>query len=191
MRAETASRMTPTSRASLHVAHSTRVVGKRSRQKITAVKIAPLARAPFWAWPNNVSRLCVAQVRGLLSVYKSRGAPFYPFTCARIVGAAPTATLSRAGEGSRGEAKGTRRSETTPRPETPKSKRARWTPRARPLPGWPPRPRQEPCRDNLPKHQRSEPPLSPQVPTQPTTIGPGLGRHLCGGMQIFVKTTDI
>ena len=28
-----------------------------------------------------------------LSVYKSRGAPFDPFTCARTVGVAPTATL--------------------------------------------------------------------------------------------------
>ena len=26
-------------------------------------------------------------------MYKSRGAPFYPFTCARTVGVAPTATL--------------------------------------------------------------------------------------------------
>ena len=79
-------------------------VGKHSRRKITVVKSAPPARASFWAWHNNVSRLCVAQARGLLSVYKSRGSPFDPFTCARTVGAAPTATLSKAGEGSRREA---------------------------------------------------------------------------------------
>ena len=71
-----------------HVARSTRVVGKRGERKIAAVKTAPPARAPFWAWPNNVSRLCMAQARGLLSVYKSRGTPLYPFTCARAVGAA-------------------------------------------------------------------------------------------------------
>ena len=121
-------------------------------------KPAPPARAPFWARPNNMSRLCVAQARGLLSVYKSRGTPFYPFTCARTVGAAPTATLSRAGEGSRGEAKGTRRSETTPRQETQDSKGARWTPPARPLPGRPPWPRQEPCRGSLPNTSRASHP---------------------------------
>ena len=71
-------------------------------KSFTAVKTAPPARAPFWAWPNNVSRLCVAQARGLLSVYKSRGL-LYPFTCARAVGAAPTATPSRAGEVNRGK----------------------------------------------------------------------------------------
>ena len=59
--------------------------------------------APFWAWPNNVSRLCVAQARGLLSVYKRRGAPLYPFTCARAVGAAPTVTPSRTGEVNQGK----------------------------------------------------------------------------------------
>ena len=70
-------------------------------KSFTAVKTAPPARAPFWAWPNNVSRLCVAQARGLLSVYKSRGSPFDPFTCARAVRAAPAATLSRAKGGSK------------------------------------------------------------------------------------------
>ena len=40
-------------------------------------------------------------------------------------------------------------------------------------------------------HQQSEPPLSPRVPTQPTTLGLGLGRHLRGSMQIFVKTRNI
>ena len=34
-------------------------------------------------------------------MYKIRGAPFYPFTCARTVRAAPMAALSKAEEGSR------------------------------------------------------------------------------------------
>ena len=68
------------------------------------VNSASTARAPFWAWPNNVLRLCVAQARGLLSMYKSRGSPFDAFTCARAVRAArATTTLSRAEEGSRRE----------------------------------------------------------------------------------------
>lgn len=52
-----------------HVTHSTQIVGKRGGRKDTAVKTAPPARALFWAWPNNVLRLCVDQARGLLSVY--------------------------------------------------------------------------------------------------------------------------
>ena len=62
-------------------------------------------------------------------------------------------------------------------------------------------PRQDPCRGSLsspgktlarvarPRH-RSEPPLSPRFPTPPTTLELGLGRHLRGGMQIFVKTKN-
>ena len=40
----------------------------------------------------------------------------------------------------------------------------------------------------LAPHQQSEPPLSPRSPTPSSTWGQGSGRHLCGGMQIFVKT---
>ena len=77
---------------------------KAQRAKsFTAVKTAPSARAPFWAWPNNVSRLCVAQAWRLLSVYERGGAPLYPFTCARAVGAAPTVAPSRTGEVSQGK----------------------------------------------------------------------------------------
>ena len=68
------------------------------------------------------------------------------------------ATPSRAGEGSRREAKGTRRSEATPRPETQDSKGARWTPPARPLPGRPPRPQQGACRGKLPDAGRASHP---------------------------------
>ena len=40
--------------------------------------------------------------------------------------------------------------------------------------------------------QQSEPPLSPRVPNAVNNYaGPGLGRHLCGGMQIFVKTINM
>ena len=38
-----------------------------------------------------------------MSVYKRGGAPLYPFTCARTVGAAPTAAPSRTGEVNRGK----------------------------------------------------------------------------------------
>ena len=62
-----------------HVTHSTQVVGKRNwRRYYRSKDSATHARTPFWAWPNNALRLCVAQARGLLSVYKSRGSPFTP-----------------------------------------------------------------------------------------------------------------
>ena len=107
MRVETAPRMPPTSRAPLHATPCRTCVSWEAQRvkSFTALKTAPPARAPFWAWPNNVSRLYVAQARGLMSVYKRRGAPLYPFTCARAVGAAPTATPSRAGEVNRGKTK--------------------------------------------------------------------------------------
>ena len=43
----------------------------------------------------------------------------------------------------------------------------------------------------LARRQQSEPPLSPRVPTQPTALELGLGRHLRGGMQIFVKNINM
>ena len=60
-------------------------------------------------------------------------------------------------------------------------------------------PGKDPCRGSLSgpdktrtgaarPHQLSEPPLSP--PTLDKLIGTGLGRHLRGGMQIFVKTKN-
>ena len=79
--AVTAPRTTPTSRI------QRRSWGSATGEGITTVKTAPPARAQFWAWPNNASRLCVAQARGLLSVYKSRGPFLHPFTCARAVAA--------------------------------------------------------------------------------------------------------
>ena len=113
------------------------------------VKSTPPTRAPFWAWPNNVSRLCVAQARGLLSVYKSRGTPLYPFTCARTVGAAPTATLSRAGEGSRREAEAQDGQGNAKTKDTKEREGEVGSP-GKALAGQPPRPRQEPCRGTFP-----------------------------------------
>ena len=95
-----------------------------------------------YVWPRPGGSCRCTKVGALL---------FYPFTCARTVGAAPTATLSRAEEGSRRH-KAIRGNAKT------QSKRARWTPPARPLPGQPPRPRQEPCRGNLPDANRASHP---------------------------------
>src|SRR3954465_9494395 len=64
MRVETAPGTPPTSRTPLHAAPRARVVGSAAGEKSCCGKSAPPARAPFWAWPNNVSRLCVAQARG-------------------------------------------------------------------------------------------------------------------------------
>ena len=109
--------------------------GEAQRAKsFIAVKTAPPARAPFWAWPNNVSRLCVAQARGLLSVYKKRGAFLYPYTCARAVGAAPTVTPSTTGEVSQGKTKA-QDNKSNAKAKTTKSRGTKQVPPARPLPG--------------------------------------------------------
>ena len=131
-------------------------------KSFTAVKTAPPARAPFWAWPNNVSRLCLAQARGLLSVYKKRGAFLYPYTCARAVGAAPTATPSRTGEVSQGKTEA-QDNQSNAKAKTTKSRGTKQVPPARPLPG------------QLAPHQQSEPPLSPRSPTPSSTWGQGSG----------------
>ena len=156
MCAETAPHMAPRSRMTLHVARSTRVVGKRSGREVTTSKNpAPTACAPFWAWPNNVSRLCVAQARGLLSVYKSRGTPLYPFTCARAVGAARRGRTKQGRGGKPERSRSTRRSRQR---QDQKHQRAR---------GRGGLPRQGPCRDGqgqLAQYQQSEPPSGPRVP---------------------------
>ena len=96
MRVETAPRMPPTSRTPLHAAPRARVVGSAAREKYYRGKNRP-------ACPRTV--LGLAQARGLLSLYKRRGAPLYPFTCAWAVGAMPTVTPCRAGEVNQGKTK--------------------------------------------------------------------------------------
>ena len=168
MRVETAPRMPPTSRTPLHAAPRARVIGSAAREKFSAVKTAPLARAPFWAWPNNVSRLCVAQARGLLSVYKKRGAFLYPYTCARAVGAAPTVTPSRAGEVSQGKTEA-QDNKSNAKAKTTKSRGTKQVPPARPLPGAASAAPARSLPGQLAPHQRSEPPLSPRSPTPSST----------------------
>ena len=112
-----------------------------------------------------------------MSVYKRRGAPLYPFTCAREVGAAPKATPSRAGEVNQGKTKA-QDSQSNAKTENAKRQRGGSVSPSKTLAG------------AARPHQRSEPPSSPQVPTQPTTLELGLGRHLHGAVQIFVKTKE-
>ena len=70
----------------------------------------------------------------VLSVYKNKGTLLYPFTCARAVGAAPTAALSRAGEGTEEKPKH-KMPKTTPRPRTQRSREVEQVPPAKPLLG--------------------------------------------------------
>ncbi|KAM3366033.1 hypothetical protein ACQJBY_015536 [Aegilops geniculata] len=121
-----------------------------------------------------------------MSVYKNKCMLLYPFTCARAVGAAPTATSSRTGEVSQGKTEA-QDNQSNAKAKTTKSRGTKQVPRqdpcraasaalTRPLPG------------QLAPHQQSEPPLSPRPPAPSSTWGQGSGRYLCGGMQIFVKT---
>ena len=105
-------------------------------------------------------------------------------------GSRATATLSRAEEGSRREAEAQDKHGNAKTRKTKEQEgevgflgkilaEAVSAVPARALPGQPSR-----C-------QRSKPPLSPWVPTPQTTLEPRLGRHLCGGMQIFVKIINM
>ena len=138
----------------------------------------------FWAWPNNASRLCVAQARGLLSLYKSRGlsVPLYLCTGSR------SHTCGHAWWG-RGR-KGTRLPRQHPSQRHEKQR------------GKMDFPRQHPCRGGLHSPGKSlagatcqtparPPPLSLRVLTPSTTLEPRLGRGLRSDMQIFVKTKGL
>ena len=98
-----------------------------------------------------------------------------PFSCARAVRVAPTATPSRMREVSQGKIEAQDNRSNT-KAKTTKSRGMKQVPPARPLPG-----------QRAPLEQR-EPPLSPRSPTPSSMWGQGSGRHLCGGIQIFVKT---
>ena len=188
MHAETAPRMTPTSRTTLHVARSTRVVGKRSGRNSYYGKNPPhlpvhrsgpgptTRRAYVWPRPGGSCR-CTKVGALLLTPLLVHGQS-EPHA---------TATLSRAEEGSRREAEardnqGNAKTRNAGEEEGEVDSlgkilaEAASTAPARALPG------------QLAQHQQSEPPLSPRVPTPSTTLEPRLGRHLRGGMQIFVKT---
>ena len=69
-----------------------------------------------------------------MSVYKSRGSPFDPFTCARAVRAAPTATPSRTREVSQGKIEA-QDNQSNAKAKTTKSKGTKQVPPARPLSG--------------------------------------------------------
>ena len=90
----------------------------------------------------------------ILSVYKKRGAFLYPYTCARVVGAAPTVTPSRTGEVSQGKTKA-QDNKSNAKAKTTKSRGTKQVPPARPLPGQPQQPWQDPCRDSSPRTNRA------------------------------------
>jgi hypothetical protein len=99
-------------------------------------------------------------------VYKSRGSPFDPFTCARAVRATPTATLSRTEEGSRStrrskQRQGQRHEEQKGEVDAPGKALAGGTSAApaRALPG------------RLAQRQQSAPPLSPRFSNTTDRIG--------------------
>src|SRR4051812_10582035 len=104
-------------------------------------------------------------VKDMVSVYKKRGTPLYPFTCARAVGVVPTVTPSKTGEVSQGKTKA-QDNQSNAKAKTTRSRGTKQAPPARPLPG------------KLAPHQQSEPPLSPRSPTPSSALGQGSGRYL-------------
>ena len=132
MHAETAPRTTPTSRMTLHVTRSTRVVGKISGRRNYCGKNPPNLPAHrsgpsptmhhAYVWPRPGGSYRCTKVGALL---------LHPFTCEQAGRATPTAAVSRAEEGSQS----TRRPKQRQDRRRKESKKARWTP-----------PRQDPCR---------------------------------------------
>ena len=125
-----------------------------------------------------------------MSVYKSRGSPFDPFTCARAVRATHRGHTWQGRGGKPERSRSTKANKTTPRPRAQRSEgRSKF-------------PRQDPCWGNLSGPDKTlaradRPTLAERASLKPTVsntinhVGPGLGRHLHGGMQIFVKTKNI
>ena len=109
-----------------------------------------------------------------LSVYKKRGAFLYPYTCARAVGAAPTVTPSRTGEVSQGKTEA-QDNQSNAKAKTTKSRGTKQVRPARPLPGKPQQPRQDPCRGARPAPTERAT-LEPTVPNAIIQVGPGLGK---------------
>ena len=150
MRAAVAPRMPPTSRTTLHDERSTRVVGKHSGQKSYYSKNPPRLPAHrsgpgpttrcAYVWPRPGGSCRCTKVGALL---------FTPL----LVHGQSEPHLRPHLAGQREEPKAQDK-QSNARTKYTKSERARWTPPARPLPGQPPRPRQEPCRGNLPDANR-------------------------------------
>ena len=113
----------------------------------------------------------------------------YPFTCARIVGAAPAATPSRTGELNQGKTEAQDNQGNAKTKNTKKQRGEAGSPDKIFAGGSLSGPGKTLAGAARP-HQRSEPSSSTRDPTQPTTLELGLGRHLHGGMQIFVKTKE-
>ena len=167
-----------------HVTRSTRVVGKRSGRNSYCGKNPP--HLPTHRSGPGPTTCCAYVWPRLLSVYKSRGSAFDPFTCAQAVRASRHGHAQTWQEREAGE---------EPKPQNERSNNKDQGHEDQM--GEAGFPGKDPCRGSLSgpgktlagaarPHQLSEPPLSP--PMLNKCIGTGLGRHLRGGMQIFVKT---
>ena len=134
-----------------HVTHSTRVMGKRDGQgnyhsknppRLPAHRSgpSPTTRCAY-VWPRPGGSCRCTKVGALL------------FTPLLVHGQSePHLPPHLAGQREGVEAQDRQNNAKT---RDTKSKKARWTPPAKPLPGRPPKHRQEPCRDNLPNASRA------------------------------------
>ena len=154
MRAGTAPGMPPTSRTPLHAMPRVRVVGSAAREKSYRGKNRPACpRTVLGLAQQRVALMC-GPGPGAPAGVKKRSAFLYPYTCARAVGAAPTVTPSRTGEVSQGKTKA-QDNQSNAKAETTRRRGTKQAPPARPLPGQPQQPRQDPCRDSSPRTNRA------------------------------------
>ena len=168
--------------------HSTRAIrggcgGYGVRYGVTQ---AARARALFWAQPNSARHRVWPRPGGSCRCTKVGALLLTPLLVHGQSEPRAAATLSRAEEGSQREAEaqdnqGDAKTRSVGGQEGEVDSlgkilaEAASAAPARALPG------------QLAQRQQSAPPLSPRVPTPSTTLEPRLGRHLHGGMQIFVK----
>ena len=181
--AATAPRMTPTSRTTLHIARSTRVVGKRSERRSYCSK-NPRRLPAHRSGPSPTTRRAYVWPRPGGSCRCTKGGVL--FCTPLLVRGQLESRLRPHLVGLRKEAT-SQDNQNNAKPETRRAE------------GRDGLPRQSPCRGGLRSPGKNlagatfptpaEPhPLSPRVPTPSTTLESRLGRHLHGGMQIFVET---
>ena len=157
MRAETAPRMPPTSRTPLHATLRTRVMGSATREKSYHGKNRPAClRTVLGLAQQRVALMCGLGPRAPVGVQKE-GCVFVPqYLCMGSRSCAHgNAKQNRGGDQGKTKAQ---ENKSNAKAKTTKSKGTKQVPPARPLPGQPQQPRQDPCRDSSPHTNRASHP---------------------------------
>ena len=162
MHAGTAPRMPPMSRAPRHAGpRRAQVVGSEAREKFYRGKNRPACpRTVLGLAQQRVALMCGPGPGASVGVQK-KGRIFVPLTCARTVGAAPTAAPSRTGEVNRGKTEAQDNQDNAKATNAKKQRGGAVSPGKTLAGGGLSGPGKTLAGEARPKHQQSEPPLSP------------------------------